>query len=81
VRRLYSAETNGCSRLGAELYRQFIEMSLRELSEVSPLWIQYKLEKWRIDGIVKNYLKAPAVARASRWTKFSIVLNLARLGE
>jgi len=37
VRRSYSAETNGCSRLGAELFRQFIES---DLSEVSPLWIK-----------------------------------------
>jgi len=78
VRRSYSAEANGCSRLGAELFRQFIES---DLSEVSPLWIKYTLEKWRIDGIVKNYIRAPAVARASHWTNFSIVLNLARLGE
>jgi len=69
-----------CSRLGAELFRQFIES---DLSEVSPLWIKHRLEKWRVDGNVlsKNYVRAPAVARASHWTNFSIVLNLARLGE
>jgi len=49
VRRSYSAETNGCSRLGAELFRQFIES---DLSEVSPLWIKHRLEKWRVDGNV-----------------------------